>query len=534
MFLGKLLTGIAAHYAGRQSVRRLSCGNHRRRLLLLEGLENRLCLSLWSEPVNLGPVVNSLSFDFGPALSPDGLSLYLASNRPGSFGYVDLWVSQRASLNDPWGPPRNLGRTINDVDDATRGPTFSPDGHRMFFVSARPGSLDEDSDIWVSSRDDIHDDFGWQSPVNLGAVVNTPYKDASPEYFRDLVTGITTLYFASTRSGSGPEDYDIYASTLQSDGTFGAPVLVPELSSPYFDDYPAIRSDGLEMFIASQRPGGIGSSTNIWVSTRASTLDRWSTPVNLGTPINLDGFDSGSPKLSSDGNILYFAPNRPGGLGSYDLWMSTRLPLVADHFTLSAPTSTTAGQTVSLVLTAWDHYGNIATGYTGTVTFASSDPQAILPADYTFTAADNGTHIFDVALRTAGPQSIKVADTLGEVIGAYASLVVNPAAAAGFLITAAPTAVSGTPFDLAVTALDAYGNIDINYQGTVIFSTTDPDTGVVLPAEYTFTTGDGGDNGVHNFPGGVILLTLGDQTLTITDTISSTSGSATITVGQGA
>ncbi len=102
-----------------------------------------------------------------------------------------------------------------------------------------------------------------------------------------------------------------------------------------------------------------------------------------------------------------------------------------------------------------------------------------------------------------------------------------------FQITAASTAVSGTPFDILVTALDLYGNIDTNYQGTVTFSTTDPDSGVVLPADYTFTTGVGGDNGVHTFSGGVMLVTAGDQTLTSTDTVNGITGSATVTVGPG-
>jgi hypothetical protein len=102
-----------------------------------------------------------------------------------------------------------------------------------------------------------------------------------------------------------------------------------------------------------------------------------------------------------------------------------------------------------------------------------------------------------------------------------------------FQITAASSAVSGTPFDLTVTALDLYGNIDTNYQGTVTFSTTDPDSGVVLPADYTFTTGVGGDNGVHTFSGGVTLVTVGDQTLTASDTVNGIAGSATITVGPG-
>src|SRR5262249_55206458 len=102
-----------------------------------------------------------------------------------------------------------------------------------------------------------------------------------------------------------------------------------------------------------------------------------------------------------------------------------------------------------------------------------------------------------------------------------------------FLITAPATAVSGVPFDITITALDASGNMDITYQGTVTFSTTDPDSGVVLPADYTFTTGDGGDNGVHTFAGGVTLVTVGNQTLTASDKVNGTTGHVTVTVGHG-
>jgi streptogramin lyase len=102
-----------------------------------------------------------------------------------------------------------------------------------------------------------------------------------------------------------------------------------------------------------------------------------------------------------------------------------------------------------------------------------------------------------------------------------------------FQITATANAVSGTPFDITVTALGSWGNTDTGYQGTVTFSSTDPDSGVALPADYTFTTGVGGDNGVHTFSGGVTLVTVGDQTVTVTDTVSGIAGSATITVGPG-
>jgi streptogramin lyase len=101
------------------------------------------------------------------------------------------------------------------------------------------------------------------------------------------------------------------------------------------------------------------------------------------------------------------------------------------------------------------------------------------------------------------------------------------------LITAPATAVSGTPFNITVTALGAWGNIDTDYQGAVSLTTSDPDTGVVLPSAYTFTTGVGGDDGVHTFSGGVTLVTVGTQTLTVTDTISGMSGNITITVSPG-
>ena len=140
---------------------------------------------------------------------------------------------------------------------------------------------------------------------------------------------------------------------------------------------------------------------------------------------------------------------------------------------------------------------------------------------------------FGPLCKTAGAQSIQVTDPAGEVIGARVGSMVDPARADHFLITATPTAISGTPFDITVTALDPYGNIDTNYQGTVTFTTTDADFGVLLPGDYTFTTGVGGDNGVHTFPGGVTLVTVGDQTLTSTDTVSGIAGTATVTVCPG-
>lgn len=76
------------------------------------------------------------------------------------------------------------------------------------------------------------------------------------------------------------------------------------------------------------------------------------------------------------------------------------------------PSAMTVSTTHPLTITLWDSYGNVATGYTGTVTFSSTDPQAILPADYPFLATDKGTHTFSTTLNTVGTWSLSAHDTL--------------------------------------------------------------------------------------------------------------------------
>jgi hypothetical protein len=217
----------------------------------------------------------------------------------------DLWVSRRASAGEPWGLPQNLGPIINTAAHE-RKPTLSRDGHRLYFASNRSDGLG-DWDLYVSRRRDKRDDFGWEPAVNLGSGVNSAASEESAiTLFEDDATGSTILYFGSNRPG-GPGGLDIYASTLLQDGSFGPAALVEELSTPSRDQDPAIRRDGLEMFLASDRPGTFGA-TDLWVATRASTEDAWSTPVNLGALVNtptrppdLEQANDWRPALSFDG-----------------------------------------------------------------------------------------------------------------------------------------------------------------------------------------------------------------------------------------
>ena len=148
-----------------------------------------------------------------------------------------------------------------------------------------------------------------------------------------------------------------------------------------------------------------------------------------------------------------------------------------------------------MTVTAYDAYGNVATGYTGTVALTSSDPQAVLPSSFTFTAADAGTHSFPVTLDTAGTQSITATDPVTPSLSATESgIAVQAAAAKTLIVTGFPISDgAGLANTVTVTAYDAYGNVATGYTGTVAFSSSDPPA--VLPSSYTFTAADAGSHG---------------------------------------
>ncbi len=273
--------------------------------------------SEWSPPVNLD-AINSTFNEQAPSLSPDGLSLYFGSNRPrpGGSTDTDLWVSHRSCTDCPWETPVNLGPVVNSsVGD--NGPSLSLDGHLLFFTSARTGvGL---NDIYVSHRANPKDDLGWGPPVLLGPGVNTTAFEAGAEYVQSAEDGVANFYF---NRGPSQGAQDIYVASITRDGeTRGSAVLVFELSDATANDAAAsVRTDGREIFFGSNRINGV-SGLDIWFSTRRSVHDAWSPPENLA-PLN-SGANDQQPSLSSDGRTLLFASDRSGSL---DIWTSTRTP----------------------------------------------------------------------------------------------------------------------------------------------------------------------------------------------------------------
>ena len=197
-----------------------------------------------------------------------------------------------------------------------------------------------------------------------------------------------------------------------------------------------------------------------------------------------------------------------------------------------------AGTAGTVTVTATDLYGNITGSgpnqYVGTVNLGSTDIHAAgLPASYTFTVADAGSHTFTgVALETSGSPTITATDVATGTITGSATVDVVPATVQGFAVTTsfANPDVAGTAGTVTVTAMDHYGNVvgsgPDQYVGTVNLGSTDAQA-ASLPASHRFTATDAGS---YTFTG-VIPKTAGSQTIGATDSMISTmTGGATVNV----
>jgi hypothetical protein len=179
--------------------------------------------------------------------------------------------------------------------------------------------------------------------------------------------------------------------------------------------------------------------------------------------------------------------------------------------------SARAGDTVNVTVTALDANGNTIAGYLGTTIFTTTDSQ-LTPFDYAFTAADAGTHTFPVALKTAGPEWLSVADVSNPAaIGTSPKVRVTAGDIAGLAVSGLPNpAVIGVVHSFRVMAIDIYGNRVRSYRGRVHFDISGGTAN--LPRDYTFRRGDSGKRKFH-----ATLTALGTgETLSATDTVDAT------------
>src|SRR5207249_1457251 len=129
-------------------------------------------------------------------------------------------------------------------------------------------------------------------------------------------------------------------------------------------------------------------------------------PANYSFAAGDVGVHSFSATLKTAGlQCIMAADTTNGGISGSQSGI-TVIPAAASTLTVMAPASVNAGAAFSVTITAKDAYANIASGYVGQVRFTSTDPHAVLPANYTFTAGDSGSHTFTngATLKTAGSQ----------------------------------------------------------------------------------------------------------------------------------
>src|SRR5829696_4444301 len=155
---------------------------------------------------------------------------------------------------------------------------------------------------------------GWSEPQHLGCSPNGPNTAADE---------MGPSYFEADGKGflyfsSGP---DIFASEQLASGGFGPGSAVASLNSAAADIQPNVRKDGREVVFASNRPGTLGSQ-DIWAATRESVDNPWSTPVNLGPAINTSDSET-RPSLSWDARTLLFG-RAPAAGPPGDVYVSTR------------------------------------------------------------------------------------------------------------------------------------------------------------------------------------------------------------------
>ncbi len=157
----------------------------------------------WTNVTNLGTNVNSDAWDSHPSLSPDGRTLYFASNRKDGFGRTDIWAST-LNRKGQWSRARNLGPVVNTIEDEVT-PFMHPVNNTLYFSST--GQLQNFGGFDIFKSRNLRN--RWEEPRNLGPLVNT----RGDEYYFTIDGKGDRLFYASARRDD-PRNMDIYSFPL--------------------------------------------------------------------------------------------------------------------------------------------------------------------------------------------------------------------------------------------------------------------------------------------------------------------------------
>jgi outer membrane protein OmpA-like peptidoglycan-associated protein len=215
--------------------------------------------------------------------------------------------------------PLNMGANINSDRDEYL-PHLTADDQFLLFTSRRPGSVGGFNRSLQGYSEDFffseYVDGAWQKAQNLGEPINTAENEGAASIRQDG----RVIYFTACNLPGGEGNCDLYVSYRNGDSWSKPENLGPGINSEGWDSQPCLSPDGKRLFFASNRAGGLGGR-DIWFTERIQ--DRWSTPQNLGAPVNTSGNED-SPFLHADGLSLYFSSDHHPGFGSQDLFVSFR------------------------------------------------------------------------------------------------------------------------------------------------------------------------------------------------------------------
>lgn len=261
------------------------------------------------EPVNLGEAINTDDYEYFPVLTADEQTLVFTRNKRmmGGMDYQeDFYVS--FANGDEWAPAMNLGKPIN-TDDNEGAQTITADGKQLFFIGCNRKTGLGSCDIYRSLRNGKK----WGEPENLGSPVNSSKWESQPSVSSDG----KTLYFVSNRSG-GLGGMDIWVTQLAPNGEWSVPRNLGDvINTPYSEETPFIHPDGKTLYFTSDGHPGMGEK-DIYV-TRKDSIGNWSTPKNLGYPINTWNDEQGL-FVAASGENAYFSSDRKGGFGKLDIY----------------------------------------------------------------------------------------------------------------------------------------------------------------------------------------------------------------------
>lgn len=266
---------------------------------------------------NLGPIVNSGSEDFGPTITADGRTMYFVSRRSGGKGQDDFWVTHSPENDDTtWFGPVNLEQ-INQAS-ADGAASIAADGQTIYFATNRGTTENNDVNLWVATLEGKD----WKNIHEVGAPVNTTKWESQPSISPDG----KKLFFASNREGSVNKSVDIFVSHMLADGRWTDPVnLGSKINTKGYDASPFMAADGTTLYFASDGHGGQGGKDIFFSEFKGPSDTDWTDPIALPPPINTKA-DEMFLTVPASGNVLFFASNRSGGSGGYDIYVATNPP----------------------------------------------------------------------------------------------------------------------------------------------------------------------------------------------------------------